>query len=917
MGSPSDSPTMGCLGYLGLVALLSCGIQGASLPYQDGYQLHLNQNGVIIDLEMKDLNPLVGGKAHVELPISDIWRMLELDAQLLRPIISSLEKTTLPVWKLLEVEAPFLKPILIAMEKNTLGRIYDVMTLKADITYNAEEILKGFFNVAVDYTLVHKDGTEEKATLLIQEKNQSGQSVTYVEIIPKNNVVMPEKKIFFPLEMIITCNWPSAHTLSIKGDFGKMFINIANDMNEVSVRGVMELLGQQYKHSTILSIREKYFTITFQEPSKDLYDIVIKFNMLNGFPRIDITGNIPTFQYFKAGDFKTEVIVNSWLDYELKHTFHGVEILRLTFQMLNGFPRMEITGKIPTFQYFTAGVFKSQLIVKSLYNYEIKHIFKGMELLNLKIAIKNGKMEMIVKYGQTHKTHIVLEYAYLRWIKILLPTTNTWLSKDLGVEMHYQPTNEAKLLEGGNILIVAKHDNIPVMKMGGYYGLTLDSTEYEILLNDFCVSLLNKEFKIFEGITFSDLNFSGKILLNRLSMNGLIPKMALEAKIHMDEQKVFHYLLTTIETPCKLHIFFPYLFQNLLRMTQGHIEITHEHVVLENKQIISTLCNLTTKKIITTVTPTMMSLELFDGEVSLVKYVTELTKVDVGRNSMLLEGNKVVQFNAYQPWFLPTALGFKQLKTKFHIEVVDKAEGKMNINVAVIKDTTEIINAVVNNVEVPYMMVVKAPLLPLEMKVDYELSPKVWNIKINNRSILEVRPTITNEVEVVLTGVPLFRVALLAKEVRITTIMKDLPEITTAVTLKTFSLFQNTLGIEVMVGKISHKTLLGWNINMLRKAFVDVKVIGSGTELLGDYELLHHLNWNIVSLKNIDFEWTGKVMCTALKVLKTPLVTEGKLLFKDFVVDMKMVEKLMNVPYTLIFKSHPLTAAFLPFFQYP
>merc|ERR1711936_1149418 len=152
----------------------------------------------------------------------------------------------------------------------------------------------------------------------------------------------------------------------------------------------------------------------------------------------------------------------------------------------------------------------------------------------------------------------------------------------------------------------------------------------------------------------------------------------------------------------------------------------------------------TTKKIITTVTPTMMSLELFDGEVSLVKYVTELTNVDVGRNSMLLEGNKVVQFNAYQPWFLPTALGFKQLKTKFHLEVVDKAQGKMN-----------------NNVEVPYMMVVKAPLLPLEMKVDYELSTKVWNIKINNRSIMEVRPTVTNEVEVVLTGVPLFRVALL------------------------------------------------------------------------------------------------------------------------------------------------------------
>merc|ERR1719186_2466271 len=439
------------------------------------------------------------------------------------------------------------------------------------------------------------------------------------------------------------------------------------------------------------------------------------------------------------------------------------------------------------------------------------------------------------------------------------------------------------------------------------------------------INLLNNEIMLFDGITFSELKFYGKISLDRLTtisidylnLNTVIPKISLEAKIHKDEQKVFHYLLTTMETPCKIFISFPYLFKNILRLSEEHIEITHEHAILGNKQVISTLCNLTTKKIITTVKPTMMSFELFDGQVSLVKYVTELTKIDVGRNSMLLEGNKIIQFNAYQPWFLPAVLGFHQLKTKFHLEVVDKAERKINIDIAVIKDTTEIINAVVNNVEVPYMMVVKAPVLPFEMRVDYELSTKVWNVKINNRSYLEVTPTVANEVEVVLTGVPLCRVALLAKELRITTIMKDLPELTTAVTLKTFSLFQNTLGIEVMVGKISHKTLLGWNINMLRKAFVDVKVIGSGTQLLGDYELLHHLNWNIVSLKNIDFEWTGKVMCTGIKFFKAPMVTEGKLLFKDYVVDMKMVEKLMDVPYTLIFKSHPLTVAVLPFFMYP
>merc|ERR1719153_1705333 len=112
--------------------------------------------------------------------------------------------------------------------------------------------------------------------------------------------------------------------------------------------------------------------------------------MLNGFPRMEITGKMPAFQYFTAGDFKTEVIVNSWLNYEIKHTFNGVEMLRATFDMLNGFPRMEITGKMPTFKYFTAGDFKTEMIVKSWFNYEIKHTFNGVEMLRATFGMLNS-----------------------------------------------------------------------------------------------------------------------------------------------------------------------------------------------------------------------------------------------------------------------------------------------------------------------------------------------------------------------------------------------------------------------------------------------------------------------------------------------------------------------------------------------
>merc|ERR1712168_725939 len=697
MGSLSDSPIMGCLAFLSLVALLSCGIQGASLPYGNGFEWHYNQMGVHLDLALKDqVNPLVGGKAHVELPISAVWKLLEDGATemyqtLLKPLIAALEKSTLG--RIYEVETvkalivaleksthgtvydvETVKALIVALEKNTVGRVYDIETVKADITFNAEKVLEGIFNVAVDYTFVHRDGTEEKATTLFQGKVESGKHVISLNVTPKTTVMIPNQ-IFFPLQMLFTCDWPSAHTLTINGNFGKIFFNIANNMNEVSVRGVWEKLGHQYKYSTVLSLKEKFITFSFQDPTEQPYNIVMKLKMLNGFPMIEITGNVPACRLFSAGEFKTEVIVKNWFNYELMHIFNGMEMLNLRIKMLNGFPMMEIAGNVPAcrlfeagqfktevmmknwFNYeikhifngmvmfglrikmlngfpmieiagsvpacrlFAAGQFKTEVMVKNWFNYELKHIFNGMEMLNLKIAIINGKIEMIAQYGLTHKTHMVIEYEFLKWMKIIFPLTNTWLSQEMGVHMHYQPTNEAKLLEGGNLKIMLMRDNVAIMNIGGYYGLTLDSTKYELLLNDVFVQMLNQEIVQIFGITFSELKFYGKIFLDREKMNGYVPRLSLEAKLHKDEMKIFHYVFATTETPYKFHIFCPFVFKNVLNiLTVEHIEITHEHVALGKDTSITPMCNLTPMKIITKVSPYVMSLELFDGEVSLVKF---------------------------------------------------------------------------------------------------------------------------------------------------------------------------------------------------------------------------------------------------------------------------------------------------------
>merc|ERR1719187_1987307 len=106
---------------------------------------------------------------------------------------------------------------------------------------------------------------------------------------------------------------------------------------------------------------------------------------VTGFPRLEITGTMPTLPILPAGVFKTEVIVNNWFDFEMKHIFNKVEMLNIVFKMLNGFPMLEITGTMPTVPLFPAGVFKTEVIRSSGYSYEIKHIFNGMELLNLRL----------------------------------------------------------------------------------------------------------------------------------------------------------------------------------------------------------------------------------------------------------------------------------------------------------------------------------------------------------------------------------------------------------------------------------------------------------------------------------------------------------------------------------------------------
>ena len=133
----------------------------------------------------------------------------------------------------------------------------------------------------------------------------------------------------------------------------------------------------------------------------------------------------------------------------------------------------------------------------------------------------------------------------------------------------------------------------------------------------------------------------------------------------------------------------------------------------------------------------------------------------------------------------------------------------------------------------------------------------------------------------------------------------------------TFSIFENTISIQLLFKKVSHTVLLTWNMSKLTKAFVEVKVLGSGAPMIGEYELFHHLNWNIVNLKNMDLIWNGKAVATALTYLSKPLLGDGQLSFHNFVIDMTMVGKHDTEIYKLVLITSPFQIALLPFFEWP
>merc|ERR1719357_2431007 len=790
-------------------------------------------------------------------------------------------------------------------------------------------------------------------------------------------------------------------------------IDYANGFPKIMITGTIPLAAfetevvmhnlYQYSAKTTLNGREIFNTkvVVAQGKLLDctvLFGIGLKYktnlmvNYVNGFPQMKISGVVPMVS------FDTEVVMKNPYQYTVKHVFNGETLFNaelsiaqaklldcvvefglglnynthLLMDYVNGLPKIIATGNWPLIRFTT------EVTMKNIFHWSVTHVVNGWEMINVDVTLAEGNLvECMVLLGKKQVLHFKVEYAN-NTAKLIFPKTNFWLldHKNFEVEWAFIPTNAANLWQGGNVKFAVLRQDTPLLKIGGLINLTFNSEIINIVFNNWTINVMQPTLMKLLPITALE----GEVLVNLKTMKWL-PKVTYEMKLLKETTKVFHVIFSTNETPFKLHVCCPFLINTILNIQNlEYVKLEMTTLVNGNEAINTVVCNLTAKKIIVKITPTMITFEVMDGTVSLIKFINELNAVKETEKKYVVDGKTGIQLDkasiVYKTLCKFTPICFNDLTKKVHLDIEDLFAGKLAFDTAATKDTTEIYHAEVTTVATPKKIMVKIPILKFETTVQFDMATQTcqWVVNVMKwQHILMLRPTAGGSFEIVLNETPimklqridtkislviaeipimelervdktvriimiqtpilnlelsdngvtfivkdvrLVKLELLQKKVRITTMVQNIPTITTIITYRTLSLFDNTIGVETTLGQLSNKIILAWNINQPMKAFVDLKVIGTGI-FVGNYELTHHVNWNIKGIHFIDVAWNGKILCTGIKYLATPVVTDGTAVVKDFVVDMKVVEMYNKEPYTMIFKTKPLKIALLPFFQYP
>merc|ERR1712183_782371 len=119
-----------------------------------------------------------------------------------------------------------------------------------------------------------------------------------------------------------------------------------------------------------------------------------------------------------------------------------------------------------------------------------------------------------------------------------------------------------------------------------------------------------------------------------------------------------------------------------------------DYVVTGDEKTITVSLNYIDMKLVAKMKPSMIEYEVLIGQVSHLKYVhefmfenNEISFLVAGKSKLHLHEKSYLYKTLY--YLSPSYACFKDMTTNYHVEVVDKATGKLGVQFSVLKDTLE------------------------------------------------------------------------------------------------------------------------------------------------------------------------------------------------------------------------------------
>merc|ERR1712119_125767 len=149
-----------------------------------------------------------------------------------------------------------------------------------------------------------------------------------------------------------------------------------------------------------------------------------------------------------------------------------------------------------------------------------------------------------------------------------------------------------------------------------------------------------------------------------------------------------------------------------------------DNVVTGDEKTITISLNYIDTKLVAKIKPSMIEYEVLIGQVSHLKYVhefmfenNEISFLVAGKSKLHLHEKSYLYKTLY--YLSPSYACFKDMTTNYHVEVVDKATGKVDVQFSVLKDTLEMFHLAINNVLSPYKLILKAPYLVTSIEYEH------------------------------------------------------------------------------------------------------------------------------------------------------------------------------------------------------